>query len=100
MNKTEAVVKLVSGCIGEVVCTTENIHKGVVMNNKGSIVKLVSGCINEVVSATESIHRNIAENIAGVSESGFQEDGIPKKVYDIIKMVNSKVEEVILGFLK
>jgi hypothetical protein len=100
MNKTGAIVNLVSECIGEVVCTTNNINKGVGMSKKGSIVKLVSGCINEVVAATENVHRNIAETTKGVSKSGFQEGGRGKKVYGIIKMVNGKVEELISGFLK
>ena len=99
MHQTGATANLVSGCIGEVATTTENIHNGAVMNPKSSIVKLVSGCIHEVVSTTENIHRGIAENTRGVSKSGFQEGGTRKKVYDIIKMVNTKVEEVLSGFL-
>jgi hypothetical protein len=70
------------------------------MREKGSIVKLVFGCINEVVSTTENIHRSIVEKTADASKSGFQEGGKQKHVYDTIKNVNSKVEELISDFKK
>lgn len=70
------------------------------MEKKDSIVKLVSGCIEEVVSTTENIHRNIVEKTIGTSDNGFQEGGKRKKVYDTIKEVNSKVEDLVIGFLK
>lgn len=51
------------------------VSNGGIMKEKDSIVKLVFGCINEVVSTTENIHREIVEKTAGASESGFQEGG-------------------------
>ena len=39
------------------------------MKDKGSIVKLVFGCIDQVVSTTENIHRSIVENATGTSKS-------------------------------
>ncbi len=62
------------------------------MKEKESIVKLVFGCINEVVSTTENIHREIFEKTAGASERNFEENGRRKQVYDIIKAVNCRVE--------
>jgi hypothetical protein len=70
------------------------------MKEKGSIVKLVFGCIDEVVSTTENIHRSIVEKTVGPSENGFQEGGRRKHVYDTIKSVNSKIEEVVSSTLK
>ena len=70
------------------------------MKEKGSIVKLVFGCIEEVVSTTENIHRDIVEKVAGVSKSGFQEGGRRKRVYDTIKSVNGSVEELVSGLIK
>jgi hypothetical protein len=76
------------------------IFKGGFMKDKESIVKLVLGCINEVVSTTENIHRSIVEKTADASKSGFQEGGKRKHVYDTIKTVNGKVEELVSGFTK
>ena len=67
------------------------------MKDGQSIVKLVFGCIDEVVSTTEHIHRSIAEKTLGESGGGFREGGRRKHVYDTIKSVNSKVEELITG---
>ena len=65
------------------------------MKEKESIVKLVFGCINEVVSTTENIHREIVEKAVGASKSVFQEGSRRKHVYDTIKAVNSKVEDLL-----
>jgi hypothetical protein len=70
------------------------------MREKRSIVKLVFGCIDEVVATTENIHKSIVEKTVGPYENGFQEGGRRKHVYDTIKSVNSKVEEVVSGFKK
>lgn len=70
------------------------------MKKKESIVKLVFGCIDEVVSTTENIHSSIVKNVADTSKNGFQEGGKRKHVYDTIKAVNSKVEELVSGFMK
>lgn len=70
------------------------------MKEKASIVKLVFGCIDEVVSTTENIHRNIVEKAVGADNSGFQESGKRKHVYDNIKLVKGKVEEIVTGFIK
>mgnify|MGYP001769061405 CR=1 FL=1 len=70
------------------------------MKEKRAIVKLVFGCIDDVVSTTESFHKSIAENVKGTSRSGFAERGKRKRVYDTIKAVNSKVGELISGFTK
>lgn len=70
------------------------------MKKKESIVKLVSGCIEDVVSTTENIHRKIAEKKLGDSKSGFQEGGKRKKIYDKIKEVNSVVGKLVTGLLK
>ena len=70
------------------------------MKEKGSIVKLVFGCIDEVVSTTENIHKNIVEKVAGAENNGFQENGKRKHVYDNIKLVKGKVEEIVSGFIK
>lgn len=43
------------------------------MKKKESIVKLVFGCIDEVVSTTENIHSSIVKNVADTSKNGFQE---------------------------
>lgn len=75
-------------------------QKGGFMRTKGSIVKLVFGCIDEVVSTTENIHRSIIENKAGTAPCGFQKGGKRKHVYDTIKTVNGKVEELVSGFIK
>jgi hypothetical protein len=71
------------------------VFRGGFMKEKGSIVKLVFGCINEVVSTTENIHREIVEKTAGASASGFEDGGRRKQVYDTIKAVNSKVEDLL-----
>lgn len=70
------------------------------MKEKESIVQLVFGCIDKVVSTTENIHRSIVEKTAGASSSGFQEGGRRKHVYNTIKTVNGKAEELISGFTK
>jgi len=70
------------------------------MKEKHAIVKLVFGCIDDVVSTTESIHKSIAENVKGSSHSGFEEGGKRKHVYDTIKAVNGKVEELVSGLKK
>ncbi len=70
------------------------------MKEKQAIVKLVFGCIDDVVSTTECIHKSIAENVKGVSRSGFAEGGKRKHVYDTIKAVNGKVEELVSGLKK
>jgi hypothetical protein len=70
------------------------------MKEKASIMRLVFGCIDEVVSTTENIHKNIVEGVTGNSQSGFEEGGRRKRVYDTIKMVNGKVEETFTGFTK
>ena len=70
------------------------------MKEKESIVTLVFGCIDKVVSTTENIHRSIVEKTAGTSSSGFQEGGRRKHVYDTIKTVNDKVEELVASFTK
>jgi hypothetical protein len=70
------------------------------MKEKESIVGLVFGCINEVVSTTENIHRSIVEKTVGSSENGFQEGGRRKRVYDAVKDINSKVEDVVSNTLK
>lgn len=70
------------------------------MKEKAAIVKLVFGCIDEVVCTTESIHRNIVERVTGTARSGFQDGGKRKHVYDAIKTVNSKIEELVSGFTK
>ncbi len=70
------------------------------MKEKEAVVKLVFGCIDEVVSTTEHIHRNIVEKIAGTAQNGFQEGGKRKNVYDTIKVVNSKVGELVSEFTK
>jgi hypothetical protein len=70
------------------------------MKEKESIIGLVFGCINEVVSTTENIHKSIVEKTVGVSENGFQEGGRRKRVYDSIKDVNCKVEELVSNTLK
>jgi hypothetical protein len=69
------------------------------MKEKESIVKLVFGCIDEVVSTTENIHRSIVENATGTSKS-FEKGGKRKRVYDTIKSVNGKVEELVSCFKK
>jgi hypothetical protein len=76
------------------------IFKGGFMKEKETIVKLVFGCIDKVVSTTENIHRSIVEETAGASSSGFQEGGKRKHVYDTIKTVNSKAEELVASFTK
>lgn len=70
------------------------------MKEKESIVKLVFGCIDEVVSTTENIHKRILEKKTDSSQNGFQEGGKRKHVYDTIKTVNGKVEELVSGFVK
>jgi hypothetical protein len=70
------------------------------MKEKESIVKLVFGCIDEVVSTTENIHKNIVEKTMDAEKSGFQEGGKRKHVYDNIKLVKGKVEEIVSGFIK
>jgi len=70
------------------------------MKDKESIVKLVFGCIDEVVSTTENIHKSIVEKAIEAPQSGFEEGGKRKHVYDTIKMVNGKVEEIISGIKK
>ena len=70
------------------------------MIEKESIVKLVFGCIDEVVTTTENIHRSIVEKAKGASKSGFEEGGKRKRVYDTIKTVNGKVEDLVSGFKK
>jgi hypothetical protein len=74
-----------------------NVTKGGVMKEKESIVKLVFGCINEVVSTTENIHRGIVENKADAPNNGFQEGGKRKRVYDTIKAVNTHIEQLVSG---
>ncbi len=70
------------------------------MKEKESIVKLVFGCIDEVVATTENIHRRIIEKKTDNPENGFQDGGRRKHVYDTIKTVNGKVEELVAGFVK
>jgi hypothetical protein len=72
--------------------------KGGPMNKKESIVRMVSGCVNEVVCATENIHRSIAQNTAASTKAGFREGGVPPRVYDTIRAVNSTVETLVLRF--
>jgi hypothetical protein len=67
------------------------------MKDKESIVKLVFGCINEVVSTTENIHKSIIGNNSDASNSGFQEGGRRKHVYDVIKAVNTSIEQLVSG---
>jgi hypothetical protein len=73
------------------------VSKGGIMKEKESIVKLVFGCINEVVSTTENIHREIVEKTAGASKSGFEEGGRRKHVYDTIKAANASIEQMVSG---
>lgn len=70
------------------------------MREKESIIGLVFGCIDEAVSTTENIHRSIVEKTVGTSENGFQKGGRRKRVYESIKDVNSKVEELVSNTLK
>ncbi len=70
------------------------------MKEKHAIIKLVFGCIDEVVSTTENIHRSIVERRTGAAQSGFQDGGKRKHVYDTIKTVNGKVEELVSGLTK
>lgn len=74
-----------------------NVTKGGAMKEKDSIVKLVFGCINEVVSTTENIHKSIVENKVDAPSNGFQEGGKRKRVYDTIKAVNSNIENLVSG---
>jgi hypothetical protein len=70
------------------------------MKENNSMVRLVFGCIDDVVATTENIHKNIVENVKGSSPSGFEDGGKRKGVYDTIKMVTGKVEETISGLKK
>lgn len=70
------------------------------MKEKEHVVKLVFGCIDDVISTTQTIHLNIMERVAGDKQSGFGEGGKRKHIYDTVKTVGGKIEELVLGFMK
>ncbi|HON58050.1 MAG TPA: hypothetical protein PLT45_00810 [Smithella sp.] len=70
------------------------------MKEKENVVKLVFGCLDDVVSTTQTIHLNIMERVAGDKQSGFGEGGKRKRIYDTIKTVSGKIEGLVLEFMK
>jgi hypothetical protein len=65
------------------------------MKEKESIVKLVFGCIDEVVSTTENIHKRILEKKTDSSQNGFQKAGNGNMFMTPLRPSNGKVEELV-----
>jgi hypothetical protein len=70
------------------------------MKQKGSIAKTVFGTIDAIVTTTEDIHRNIAGMKGDTVKNSIGDRENKANVYDRIKSVSGKVEEIVLSFFK
>jgi hypothetical protein len=78
-----------------------DISKGEdIMKQKGSIIKTVFGAIDAIVNTTEDIHQNIAGMREDTIKNSAGDRGNKANVYDRIKSVSGKVEEIVLSFFK
>jgi hypothetical protein len=70
------------------------------MKNNDSIAKLVFKSIDQVVSTVENIHGDIAEAKGNIRDNAPNNEETGKKVYGLIRSINSRVEETVLDFFK
>ena len=70
------------------------------MKKSESMAEMVFQSIDRVVSAVENIHDDIAEAKSVESEKRAYHEEKRKKVYGLIKSINGRVEEVVLGFCR